>query len=191
MIDKLATRIILAWLLCLAPALGSADEDRPIDGAQVYANTCNRCHGFRSPVEFNDAQWSIIATHMRVVAGIPADEARAVLTYLRANNNPPRIRSSSGQPIMPGNAGDPAATGKALVQSKGCVGCHTIQGLGGKVGPSLDAVTARRSEEFIRTQLLDPRSNNAQSLMPSLGLSAGEIDAIWSYLSTLAGSAGR
>lgn len=179
------SRCILAGLLWLAPIEGYAGEDRPISGAQVYANTCNRCHEFRSPVEFNDAQWSVIVTHMRVVAAIPADEARAVLGYLQANNNPPRLAPEPAPATLPHDASNPAALGKALTQSKGCVGCHALEGPGGTLGPPLDKVTLRRSKEFIRTQLLDPRRNNPQSLMPPLGLNAGEIDAILSYLATL------
>ncbi len=179
-------RLILALFTVASVAIAasaSGEDTTPLSGAEVYAYTCDRCHPFRSPVEFTDARWAVIATHMRVVAGIPADETRAVLEYLRANNNPPPA-AKAARVALP-VPGDPVASGKALVLQRGCVGCHAIEGLGGTMGPALDGVTKRRDDSFILTQLRDSRQNKPDSLMPNLGLSEPEIAAILDYLKTL------
>ncbi|MFQ5514967.1 MAG: c-type cytochrome [Myxococcota bacterium] len=175
-------------ILLILPYGGAGAEERPIDGAQVYASTCNRCHNFRSPVEFTDARWSVVATHMRIVGGLPADETRAVLAFLRANNNPPPPAQVRRPESLTQEDTDPVSLGRSLVNAKGCVACHTIEGPGGDMGPVLRGVTTRRDEAFIRNQLRDPRLNNARTLMPNLGLSNREIDVIWTYLKSLESS---
>jgi len=70
------------------------------------------------------------------------------------------------------------------------MGCHVVEGQGGKMGPALDGVSGRRSEAFVRRQLRDPKLNNPTSLMPNLGLRGDEIEAIWTYLQTLDGTGG-
>ena len=183
----------LAWI-AIALATGctgpNASSSREVDGAAVYANNCGRCHEYRAPTEFNGPQWSIITTHMRVVGGIPADESRAVYEYLRAQAHPPFLA-----PLAPGAGAVPSTAdlgqGRALVQQRGCVGCHVVEGQGGVMGPPLDGVTERRSAAFLMQQLRNPRANNPASLMPNLGLNDAEIGAIWAYLRTLGGADGR
>ncbi len=168
-------------LVLLAPTLAIAEEDQ-IDGARVYAETCNRCHNFRSPVEFDDAQWAVVTTHMRIIGGLPGDEVRAVLEYLRANNNPPRRPRATLTRVKPSPPGDPVARGRALVLQKGCIGCHVVEGLGGTMGPKLDGIAQRRSESFVLRQLQNPQGNKPGSLMPNRALAPEEIEAIWAYL---------
>lgn len=181
---------IIPWFAIALMNLGAvatAATPDEIDGAKVYANNCNRCHEYRSPTEFDGPQWSIITTHMRVIGGIPADESRAVLEYLKSQRHPPYVpkRMPMDRSSMVG-----PAQGKALVGQRGCVGCHVVEGQGGTMGPSLDGVSQRRSEEFVFRQLRDPKANNPRSLMPNLGLLDTEIAAIWSYLETLDASGG-
>ena len=64
-------------------------EPRPkpkLDGAKVYAWNCGSCHSERYPSERNDADWELIATHMRVRANLTAAQTEAVLEYLQGNN---------------------------------------------------------------------------------------------------------
>ena len=78
---------------------------------------------------------------MRVIAGLPGDQARAVEAFLRASNNPParvvRTRAPSG------------LSGKELIQRFGCRGCHRISGQGGTIGPSLAGIFDRRKGRVI------------------------------------------
>jgi hypothetical protein len=54
--------------------------------AQLWAENCNRCHNSRPPGEFSDAQWQVIVHHMRVRAGLTAEESRQILAFLKASN---------------------------------------------------------------------------------------------------------
>lgn len=182
---RIRSTFVLLTVASLSIGFSSAfaGENPTPSGAELYSYTCNRCHGFRSPVEFTDARWATIVTHMRVVGGIPGDEARAILQYLRANNNPRPLTKAAIVPLP--FPGDPVASGQTLALQKGCIGCHIIEGVGGVMGPALDGVSGRRDDSFILTQLRDSKLNKPDSLMPNLGLSEREIGAILAYLKTL------
>ncbi|MEW6490451.1 MAG: cytochrome c [Thermodesulfobacteriota bacterium] len=62
-----------------------------------------------------------------------------------------------------------------------CTGCHQVDGQGGTVGPSLNAIGARLDAEQVRQKLLNPPSG-----MPSYeGLPADQLDAIATYVAGL------
>ena len=54
--------------------------------AQVWAENCNRCHNYRPPGEFSDAQWEVIVHHMRVRANLTAKEHQTIVEFLKASN---------------------------------------------------------------------------------------------------------
>lgn len=75
-----------------------------------------------------------------------------------------------------------------------CVMCHQIGGEGGPVGPPLDGVGARLSEEEIRAAILDPEATLAEGYEDLAGimppnyediLSPEEIETLVRYLSGL------
>lgn len=54
-------------------------------GAQLWPVYCNTCHNARPGAEFSPAEWGMIIMHMRTQANLPANDARAVLEYLRSS----------------------------------------------------------------------------------------------------------
>ncbi len=167
-------------------------------GAKAYGATCGRCHNSRSPVERTDAEWLVIVNHMRMRAGLDGQQARDILAFLQAMNHeesavfpvPTPSVSAAGEPTDAGVGSvstDPAdiARGGALTAEKGCIGCHVIDGGGGQIGPSLDRVVSAKGAEFVFRKLADPSFNNGGTLMPNLGLSADEIQALVAYLASL------
>jgi mono/diheme cytochrome c family protein len=77
-------------------------------------------------------------------------------------------------------------SGAQLVQSKGCRGCHKIEGAGGTLGPALDGVGQRLSAQEIREVIADPKSKNPSSMMPSFAhIPEEEMKALVDYLSQL------
>ncbi|HUQ63472.1 MAG TPA: cytochrome c oxidase subunit II [Acidimicrobiales bacterium] len=88
-----------------------------------------------------------------------------------------------------------AATGMTLFTSKGCTGCHTVQGLSkGAVGPNLTHLYSRSTfagsmfdlnATELRKWLHDPPGVKPGSKMPNLNLSADEIQKLIAYLETL------
>lgn len=73
------------------------------------------------------------------------------------------------------NGWPPAPQGVARVESPGhkiflalqCNTCHSIQGSGGTLAPDLTLEGSKRGKDWIVQQLNNPRSLNADSIMPS------------------------
>jgi cbb3-type cytochrome oxidase cytochrome c subunit len=72
--------------------------------------------------------------------------------------------------------------GQRLFVQKGCIGCHSVGGVGGKVGPALDDVGVRRSPEWIMQHFRDPRSVTPGSVMPKFGFTETEARALTEFL---------
>ena len=80
----LAAFLVLAGCATSDPN-GSASTSRS-DGAQLWSQNCTRCHNSRSPTEYSDAQWDVVILHMRVRAGLAANDARLIREFLRTAN---------------------------------------------------------------------------------------------------------
>lgn len=100
-------------------------------------------------------------------------------------------QAPAAQPVEP-----LAQQGYQVFMSKACVGCHTIAGTPaqGKVGPDLTHVGSRttiaaglleNTPENLARWLEDPPAVKPGSLMPRLGLTPEEIQALVAYLSSL------
>jgi len=78
-------------LICPSGTMVLADtqDKKPLkvlDGEQLYAINCSRCHTERYPTERTEAQWKTIMMHMQVRANIPPEQVRKILKYLKENN---------------------------------------------------------------------------------------------------------
>lgn len=80
------------WSMSVACAAGfdppsSSTERRALfrRGAQLWPIYCNTCHNARSGAEFSPAEWNLILMHMRTQANLPAEDARAILEYLKSS----------------------------------------------------------------------------------------------------------
>jgi len=95
---------------------------------------------------------------------------------------PAKPEGTAGTPIVP-----PPSEGEQLVKTLGCLGCHTIKGEGGKVGPDLSAEGSRgRDREWLAKQIREPKSHNPASVMPAFSnLEDSQIDALIEYLQGL------
>lgn len=73
--------------------------------------------------------------------------------------------------------------GAALFDKEGCRACHRFKDKGGSICPDLTDVKNRRSDAWIRQQLIDSSVNNPNATMQSFShLSEKEIQAIIDYL---------
>jgi len=107
----------------------------------------------------------------------------AFLTWtnrIDTNNWPPNpVAVSQGGGTLTGTA----TAGASLFTSLGCAACHSIGGVGGKVGPALDRVADRRDRAWIEAQIKDPTSHNSSSNMPGFpNLTQGDLTALVDYL---------
>jgi len=55
-------------------------------GAKAWGEHCASCHAMRDPKDFNDVQWKIITTHMRLRAGLDGADVRDINVFLTGSN---------------------------------------------------------------------------------------------------------
>ena len=75
-----------------------------------------------------------------------------------------------------------AGVGQRLFEQKGCIGCHSIGGKGGTVGPALDDVGLRRSSEWIIQHFRDPKAVSPGTVMPQFGFTEEDARALTDFL---------
>jgi len=100
---------------------------------------------------------------------------------------PPPVASGSK------GTGDDAATikyGESVVNSMGCVQCHTITGhMSNKAGPDLIMAIQKDkpTNEWLHDQLMNPQSHNALSIMPSFAsrMNDQQMGAVIDFLESL------
>lgn len=73
--------------------------------------------------------------------------------------------------------------------SQMCIACHSLNGRGGSVGPSLDGVGLKFDVQYITKWLSDPAAIKPDTTMPKLPLSEKDITELANYLSSLKGEA--
>lgn len=204
--------LIKSFLIMIAvTAIGYAEEsdNGELSGSDLWAQNCGRCHNFRGPQEFNDAQWAIVVSHMRVIGGIPAAQARAITKFLQEANNPPiepvvsttaeaepKIR---GPELMIDVERGNVENGMALYE-KNCASCHGKRGKGdGPAAVSMrppprnltdQAYMQTLSDEYLYKVITYGGSSVDRSpLMPGWGavFDQKEILDIIAYIRTLSG----
>jgi len=81
--------------------------------------------------------------------------------------------------------------GEKIFYAVGCIGCHTVKGVGGRVGPELTDIGRRRDAAYIRQSIEDPRAYIVPGYPPAmpspdqLRLSASDIDNLLAFLTGL------
>jgi cbb3-type cytochrome oxidase cytochrome c subunit len=83
-----------------------------------------------------------------------------------------------------------ARDGEAIYRREGCNSCHRLFGNGATYGPSLDGVGSRRSADWLRQYLQDPKPGVGEKpyrvSMPSYRmLQSVELNALVAYLQGL------
>jgi len=76
--------------------------------------------------------------------------------------------------------------GKKLFSRKyGCIGCHRVEGKGGRIGPDASRLRKRLDEDWLHAYLKDPQSTIQDAMMPNFALTDDEIKKIIGYLLSL------
>ena len=73
----------------------------------------------------------------------------------------------------------------AIIATYQCDTCHTIMNRGGTVGPILNQVANRRTEDWIRRWLKDPNSIKPGTKMPTFSFTPEEYEQVVGYLSAM------
>lgn len=77
------------------------------------------------------------------------------------------------------------ALGQEVFEERGCVGCHVVNGKGGKLGPDLSRAGFMLQPQFIFRWVLNPQAFKAKTRMPNLDLNKEDALAVSLYVSTL------
>ncbi len=77
------------------------------------------------------------------------------------------------------------AEGRKLFEEYQCQGCHTLDGVGGEIGPRLDGAGARLRPDFMYRWVLDPQRIVPGTPMPNKDLWEEEAQALVCFLRTL------
>jgi len=156
---------ILCGLCALAQTPQYATADIAF-GARLYTAQCATCHlptgDGVGGVDLRSGKFRSAATDQdltRVITtGIPGTGMNAfrldppelvgIVAYLRNMNTFDAAAVKPGEP----------ARGRAIVENKGCLRCHRIDGQGSRVAPDLSDIGATRSAGALERTLLNPTS---------------------------------
>jgi len=199
---RVVTLAVVAGVLAVVALTTLGWRDKPVSaaaaetwsmraiGGRQFATTakCARCHsetGMADPLEqasmSRGPQWiaghtadpEMIAPGLRQPAKTVSErEAAALVAYVRQ-------ASRGTYPGYPQQT-EMAAT----VWARYCVGCHVLDGDGGKDGPELTHIGDKHDAPTLRGWIVDPEAVKPDTNMPAFGdrLSAQQLDAIAQYL---------
>jgi cytochrome c oxidase subunit 2 len=96
----------------------------------------------------------------------------------------------------PANNDGAISEGQRIFMRTGCIGCHAVRGIAavGRLGPDLTHLMSRdtlasgaapNTPENLRRWIQDPSAFKPGSLMPAMGLSDPQLNAVTAYLETL------
>jgi ubiquinol-cytochrome c reductase cytochrome b subunit len=193
---------VLIGTLAVAVLTSLGWRDRPVSSGNgwtlraiggrtlVTSARCERCHSESAITEPLDrtpitrgVDWAAghIADPESIAPGFrePPNaatqrEAAAVIAYIHQLSRAPY----PGYPVQTEAA--------AAVFARYCVGCHAIDGDGGKDGPDLSQIGAKHDAATLRRWVIDPEAIDPDAEMPAFGkrLSAAQLDAISAYLAS-------
>jgi len=96
----------------------------------------------------------------------------------------------------PANSSEAVAEGRKIFEHTACINCHTVVGTAanGRFGPDLTHLMSRETigaglvpntPENLRRWIQDPAAIKRGSLMPAMGMSDRELDAVTAYMASL------
>lgn len=111
----------------------------------------------------------------------------------------PKPKLEGQTPAPPSLSAEASAKGVDLFRSKGCVACHTLGSIGGKMGPDLTHIGNARDANFLQKWIKNPasvdRSNfiwsagqkvpEGKTLMPTIPMTDAELKSLVDYLAAL------
>jgi mono/diheme cytochrome c family protein/nitrate/TMAO reductase-like tetraheme cytochrome c subunit len=157
-----------------------------------------------APLTLNAAEMKALVSYVTGLGGTPAAAAAALPAAGSASPAPataapaaaakatPATTPAASGPATPAPAGgsavvDTTAAGKAVFDSHGCSGCHGAAGVGVSA-PALTHTSAQYSPAKLTAVLQTPTAAMKAAGMVPLTLSAADMQALVSYVSSLGGT---
>ena len=124
--------------------------------------------------------WSALT--MAAVKSTPPQEAAVDFSYPTEwmSLTPDQIPTST-LPNMPAFV----RQGAAVYQAKHCNVCHSVNGVGGKIGPVLNGLAKRQTRSWVEDHFADPQKLSPGTSMPPYPMPQTDRDALTSYLFSL------
>jgi mono/diheme cytochrome c family protein len=124
---------------------------------------------------------------------VTTEELQDLVIYLKSLNGENLVKGpvenyyglKAWKAIRPQDVPVTVEAGRAVFENRSCSACHTINGVGGKIGPDLSVYGRIRTKEWMIQHHINPRSVVGGSVMPDLRYSQSELEAVSLYLSTL------
>lgn len=188
-------------------------------GKQVYLQQCALCHADDGHAEtklglamyppamdlnsphvqrWSDAELFWITQNGVRLTGMPAwktivseEDTWKVVDFMHALRNEPRIRVARQKDVVvPQSQSNLISYGRTLYRQEGCMGCHQLDGEGGKVGPEMTIEGTRgRSDEWLVGHFKDPSAYTPGSVMPSFNqLTDDQLRALTVFLQSEKGA---
>jgi len=83
------------------------------------------------------------------------------------------------------SAPDFAVEGALIYQSSQCGSCHAVNGVGVKLGPPLNGLKQRRTQQWVEDHFRNPQALSPGSIMPPYRFTPSEMEKIVAYLFVL------
>jgi cytochrome c oxidase cbb3-type subunit III len=148
-------------------------------GKELFDSSCSSCHGLdasggqapniqRMPANLGDEATAKIikvgvpGTGMPAFAGLTDAQAMQIVAYIRILASAALGEAATGDPEK----------GKEVYDASGCANCHTVNGVGGDLGPDLTGIGGLRPADYIRLELQNPGENLPKS--PVTGIALGK-----------------
>lgn len=153
------------------PYTGAADVQR---GKRLFAANCAVCHGpegaggrganlARPKLERAPDDRALFLVIRQGVPGTEMPPGWFVLNEHELWQVAAYVRSLGR--IAPEHVSGDARNGGNLFRTEGCLGCHQVGSEGGRMGPPLTEVGARRGAAFLRMKVMDPASSLPEDFM--------------------------
>ena len=190
-------------------------------GKQIYLQQCALCHGSDGRAEtklglamyppamdlnsphvqrWSDAELFWITQNGVRFTGMPAwktilsgEDTWKMVDFIHAlPKESSNIAATQHRDVVaPNSQSELISYGRKLYRQEGCMGCHELDGEGGKLGPSLTIEGTRgRSDEWLVGHFKDPSAYTPGSAMPAFNqLTDDQLHALTLFLQSEKGSA--
>ncbi len=75
--------------------------------------------------------------------------------------------------------------GEKVYKDAKCSVCHKVGTTGGKMGPEITKVGAKRDAAWLATYLVNPKAENPKNKMPAVKVKGADLDNLIAYLVSL------
>jgi ubiquinol-cytochrome c reductase cytochrome b subunit len=125
----------------------------------------------------HDAAWLTAHLQQQMKANLSDDELRD-LTTLMTKLTPDNSEVVDSSPAF-------AVEGAVIFQKNKCVFCHALNGVGGTIGPPMNGLANRRSEDWVIRHFENPQAMTPGTPMPPYKFNSADMKNEVSYLFTL------